>query len=134
MRVVQESFDDLDWVAPVPDYFLHVSAPATASEWRAVEPFTIAYRGVNCFHDAAIVEAHAVGGSPFPPAPYLPHLSLGYFRSAERADGLRKALLPHRGVEFGSGIVDEVVVCDVPIGRSRFFDPWLVVDRIRLEG
>src|SRR5262249_60163531 len=114
--------------------FCAVGPRPAAREGGGAGPSTTASGGVNCFHDAAIVEAPAVGGSPFPPAPYLPHLSLGYFRSAERADGLRKALLPHRGVEFGSGIVDEVVVCDVPIGRSRFFDPWLVVDRVRLEG
>jgi hypothetical protein len=30
--------------------------------------------------------------------------------------------------------VEEVVVCDVPIAKSCFFEPWDVVDVIRLEG
>ena len=89
---------------------------------------------MNCFHDAAIVEAHPEPDAPFPPSPFLPHLSIGYFRRAERPDALRDALLPHRDVELGSGLVEEVVVCDVPVAKSRFFEPWLVVDRIRLFG
>ena len=52
----------------------------------------------------------------------------------QRRDALRDALLPHRDVELGSGLVEEVVVCDVPVAKSRFFEPWLVVDRIRLFG
>ena len=134
MRGVQRSFARLDWVAAVPEHFLHVSAPPSAEEWRAVAPFTITYRGVNCFHDAAIVEAHPGPAAPFPPSPFLPHLSIGYFRRAERPDALRDALLPHRGAELGSGLVEEVVVCDVPVAKSRFFEPWSVVDRIRLSG
>jgi hypothetical protein len=134
VRDVQASFSELDWVAAVPEDFLHVSAPASAGEWSGLPPFTLTYRCVNCFHDAAIVEAHAGPGAPFPPAPFLPHLSIGYFRRAERPDRLRDALVPRRDVELGSGVVDEVLVCDVPIGKSRFFEPWLVVDRVRLGG
>jgi len=131
---VQESFRDLDWVSAVPEHFLHVSAPPSAGEWSAVAPFTLTYRHVNCFHDAAIVEAHPEAGAPFPPPPFLPHLSIGYFRRAEGPDPLREALIPRRDVELGSGVVDEVLVCDVAIARSRFFEPWLVVDRVRLGG
>ena len=134
VRDVQASFSALDWVAAVPDDFLHVSAPSSAGEWGSVPPFTLTYRCVNCFHDAAIVEAHAGPGAPFPPAPFLPHLSIGYFRRTERPERLRNALVPHRDVDLGSGLVDEVLVCDVPIGKSRFFEPWQVVDRVRLGG
>ncbi len=97
-----------------------------------VAPFPISYRNVNCFHDAVIIEAHAVG--PFAPPPFLPHLSIGYFRRAERADGLRDALQPFRDVELGTGTVDEVVLCDVSIGKTTFFEPWRVVATVRLEG
>jgi hypothetical protein len=132
-RAVQESFRELDWVAGVPDSYLHVSAGPTAADWEHVSPFPITYRRANCFHDAAIIEAHADGG-PFPWAPFLPHLSVGYFRRPERADRLRDALLPLRHVELGEGVVDEVHLCDVPIAKSRFFEPWRVVRSIRLEG
>jgi hypothetical protein len=130
---IQRSFDTLDWVAPLPPDFLHVSAPSRAAEWGSVAPFTITYRHVNCFHDAAIVEAHAEGG-PFPPTPFLPHMSVGYFRRAEAPDALRDALVPLRDVELGAGVVDEVLACDVPIAKTRFFEPWRVVESVRLEG
>jgi len=131
-RAVQESFRELNWIAPLPPHFLHVSASAGAADWASVAPFPITYRGVNCFHDAVIVEAHSEGG-PFPPSPFLPHLSIGYFRRSESAERLREALLPLRDVELGKGMVDEVVLCDVPIGKTTFFQPWRVVARVRLS-
>jgi hypothetical protein len=130
---VQESFRSVDWVASVPQDFLHVSAPARAAEWGGLTPFPVMYRSVNCFHDAAIVEVHAEG-APFPPPPFLPHLSIGYFRRAEHPDPLRAALVPRRDAELGSGIVQEVLVCDVPVAKTRFFEPWDVVDVIGLKG
>jgi hypothetical protein len=133
VQELQRSFDELDWVAPLPQDFLHVSAPSSAAAWGSVAPFTITYRRVNCFHDAVIVEAHAEDG-PFPPAPFLPHLSIGYFRRAEEPAALRDVLVPLREVELGAAVVEEVVVCDVPIAKSRFFEPWDVVDVVQLEG
>jgi hypothetical protein len=134
VRTVQESFAGLDWVAPVPDHFLHVSAPPNAVEWGTLAPFAVTYRRVNSFHDAVVVEVHADPSVPFPPAPFLPHLSIGYFRRAERPDALRDALMPQRETELGSGVVDEVVVCDVPVAKSRYLEPWRLVERIRLTG
>jgi hypothetical protein len=133
-RAVQESLADLDWVAAVPGHFLHVSAPPSAVGWGTLAPFAVTYRRVNSFHDAAIVEVHADGAAPFPPAPFLPHLSIGYFRRAGRPDGLRNALMPHRDAELGTGLVDEIVVCDVPVAKSRYLEPWRVIERIRLAG
>ena len=130
---VQASFAELDWVAPVPEHFLHVSAPPSSAGWSTLRPFELSYRCVNCFHDAAIIEAHG-DDTPFPPAPFLPHLSIGYFRHAARPESLRAALRPRRDVQLGSGLVDEVLVCDVPIGKSRFFEPWEVADVIPLKG
>jgi hypothetical protein len=131
-RAVQQSFHELQWIAPLPAYFLHVSAGAGAVDWASVAPFPITYRRANCFHDAVIVEAHAKG--PFPPPPFLPHLSIGYFRRPESAERLRQALVPFRDIELGAGLVDEVVQCDVPIGKTTFFRPWRVVTTLRLEG
>jgi len=45
-----------------------------------------------------------------------------------------KVLQVGRHLPFGSGVVDEVIVCDVPVAKSRFFEPWDVVDVIRLTG
>jgi hypothetical protein len=132
VREVQASLHGLHWIAPVPEYFLHVSAGAAAADWSSVAPFPISYRRANCFHDAVIVEAHA--DDAFPPPPFLPHLSIGYFRRPESAGELREALVPFRDVELGTGLVEEVVLCDVPIGRTAFFMPWRVVATVRLEG
>jgi len=132
VRAVQASFRGLDWIAPLPEYFLHVSAGASAADWSSLAPFPISYRRANCFHDAIIVEAHADGA--FLPPPFLPHLSIGYFRRPESAEGLREAVLPFRDVELGTGMVEEVVLCDVPIGKTTFFEPWRVVATVRLEG
>jgi hypothetical protein len=132
-REVQSSFAEFDWIAPLPEDFLHVSAGAGAGDWATVAPFPITYRYVNCFHDAVIAEAHADGG-PFPPAPFLPHISLGYFRRAESPAALRRTLIPVRQVELGIGVVDEVLLCDIPIAKSRFFEPWRVVRSVRLGG
>jgi hypothetical protein len=133
VQELQRAFRGLDWVAPLARDFLHVSAPSTAALWRRVAPFAITYRRVNCFHDAVIVEAHTKDG-PFPPTPFLPHLSIGYFRQAAEPAALRDVLVPRREAKLGAGVVEEVVVCDVPIAKSRFFEPWDVVDVIRLEG
>jgi 2'-5' RNA ligase len=129
---LQESLRELDWVAAVPQHFLHVSAPPSAADWANVAPFPIGYRRVNCFHDAAIVEAHADG--PFPPPPFLPHLSIGYFRQAERVEPLRDVLMPLRAAEFGVGVVEEAVLCEVPTAKKTFLEPWRVVERVRLSG
>jgi hypothetical protein len=39
-----------------------------------------------------------------------------------------------REVELGTGLVEEVLLCDVPVARSRFFEPWAVLDSVRLQG
>jgi len=124
---VQESLAELDWIAPVPEDFLHVSAHAS---WAQAAPFPIVYRRVNCFHDAVIVEAHAEGVSS--PPPFLPHLSIGYFRRSERPHQLRESLMPFRHVELGTGVVEEILLSDVPIGKTTILQPWTVVERIRL--
>jgi hypothetical protein len=132
VRKVQASLRGLDWIASVPEYFLHVSAGAGAADWSPVAPFPISYRRANCFHDAVIVEAHAEGA--FPPPPFLPHLSIGYVRRPESPEELREALVAFRDVELGTGLVEKVVLCDVPIGKTAFFEPWRVVATVRLEG
>jgi len=110
--------------------------------WADVAPFSVAYRRANCFHDAVIVEAHTHGVEAlvervFPHADLsllLPHLRIGYVRRSEGADRLRTALPPSREVELGTGIVDEVLLCDVPVAKSRFLQPWGVVGSVKLQG
>jgi 2'-5' RNA ligase len=149
-RELQDSFRELDWIAPVPDHFLHLWLGATqeldvdaaARAWADVAPFSIVYRRANCFHDAAIVEAHTQGVPAlvergFPAADLvllLPHMSIGYMRRAEAADRLRAALRPFREVELGTGVAAEVLLCDIPVAKSTFLQRWRIVGSVKLQG
>lgn len=148
-RTVQQSFRALDWIAPVPAHFLHVSVGEAADvdieqtrrAWRDVAPFELEYRRANCFHDAAIVEAHGEGvrvlverGLPQGDLSLLlPHLSIGYVTRSEPADELRAALTPFRDVSLGTGIVEELFLCEVPIAKSTFLQPWRVLGSVKLR-
>jgi 2'-5' RNA ligase len=146
---VQQSFRAFDWIAPVPEHLLHVSVAEAVGvgvdhaerAWRDVEPFELAYRRANCFHDAAIIEVHGEGVAmlverAFPQTDLsllLPHMSVGYFRRSETPEQLRRALAPFRDVDLGTGIVDEVFLCEVPIAESTFLRPWRVLGSVKLR-
>lgn len=152
VREIQAAFSELDWIAPLPEHFLHVSVwvdeadeldvDSASRAWADIAPFPIAYRQANCFHDAVIVEAHTQGvtalvGRALPEADrsrLLPHVSIGYMRRSGRADPLRTALRPLRPLELGTGIADEVLLCDVPVAKSTFLRPWRVVGSVTLGG
>jgi hypothetical protein len=148
-RSVQQSFRALDWIAPVPEHFLHVSVGEDTGvevermerAWRNVAPFELAYRRANCFHDAAIIEAHGEGVQLLVERAFrqsdlsflLPHLSIGYFKRREPAEDLRTALTPFRDVNLGTAIVDEVFLCEVPAAKSTFLRPWRVLSSVKLR-
>ena len=148
-RSVQQSFRALNWIAPVPEHFLHVAVGEETDveveqmerAWRNVAPFELTYRRANCFHDAAIVEAHGEGVQllverGFPQTDLsllLPHLSIGYFKASEPAEALRAALTPFRDVSLGTGIVDEVFLCEVPFAKASFLQPWRVLGSVKLS-
>ena len=145
---IQAAFGGLEWIAPMPEHFFHVTVATTqtleveaaAEAWAGVAPFPIEYRRANCFHDAVIVEAHTRGVAAlvergFPNADaslLLPHMSIGYISGREEAAPLRAALEPFRDVDLGTGVADEVLLCDVPVGKSTFLQPWRVVDSVKL--
>jgi 2'-5' RNA ligase len=139
----QRPFAHLDWIAPLPRHFLHltVASPgehADGAAWRAAEPFELELGPVTCFHEAVVAEAHGEGPRRLrelvglPDDPYLPHLSLGYFRKAADPAALREALLPERTRPLGGTRVREVVLCRVLVGRATLFTPWQVVERVQL--
>jgi hypothetical protein len=88
-----------------------------------------------------IVEAHTAGVTAlvergFPDADLsllLPHLSIGYPRRGATADRLREPLRRFRDVELGSGVVDEVLLCEVPIAKSTILRPWTVRGSVKLR-
>jgi len=149
-RELQAGFHELDWIAPTPDHFLHVSVAVTeeldadsaARAWAGVAPFPIVYRRANCFHDAPIVEAHTDGVAALvrhaipehDGATLLPHMSVGYIRTSQPPDRLRTALRPVRDIELGTGLADEILLCEVPAAKSTFLEPWRVLASVKLQG
>ncbi len=117
-----------------------VDLAAAERAWVDLPPFEIAYRDVNCFHGAAVVEAHTDGvptlvdrALPHVDVTFLlPHMSVGYFRRVGDPDALRDALEPLRELDLGIGIAREIVLCDVPIAKTTVLQPWTVLGSIQL--
>jgi hypothetical protein len=149
VHAIRKELAPFDWIGLTPDHFLHVwvgraldlDAATAEHSWREIAPFTIAYRGVNCFHDAVIVEAHTDGVAEFAERalPHvdleylLPHMSVGYFRRRERPAALRAALKPLHDLNLGVATVDEALLCDIPIAKSTFLEPWRVIASVPLK-
>lgn len=142
-RAAQRPFAHLDWIAPLPGHFLHVTlaAPgeqASASAWRGAPAFDFEVGPVTCFHEAIVAEVGGDGPrrlrelAGLPVDLFLPHLSLGYVREAADPGPLRDVLAPRRAHTLGRMPVREVVRCRVDVGRTAFFTPWQVVERVAL--
>lgn len=140
---------ELERVAVVPEHFLHISihgvahdpAPSRVTElldeareiWAEEPCCEIVLRHANCFHDAAVVEAHTEGvprllAALNPDADLrvvLPHMTVAYLHSPSVVS-LRDALKEFRGREFGSFHAASVRLCLVPNARSTFLRPWEV--------
>ena len=138
---------EVEGVVAAPRHFLHIWIAGVALDptpervtalvdvareaWSEQRSFDIALRRANCFHDAAVVEAHTDGvpgllAALDPDADLrvaLPHLTVGYLRSPSLAS-MRDALEDFRDGEFASFNADSVRLCLIPIGRSTFTRPW----------
>jgi 2'-5' RNA ligase len=136
-------------VAAVPEHFLHIwihgvaqdPAPSKVRElvdaareiWAEEDSCEIVLRHANCFHDAAVVEAHTEGvprllAALNPDADLrvaLPHMTVAYLRSPA-VGSMRQALKEFRAREFGSFHADNVRLCLIPIAGSTFLRPWEV--------
>jgi len=145
----------VDGVAAVPRHLLHISIHGVAHDptperlndlrdaageiWAGQRSCEIALRYANCFHDAAVVEAHTDGVPRLLAALNpdvdlriaLPHMTVGYLRSPSAAS-MREALESFRREEFGSFQADNVRLCLIPIARSTFMRPWKVAATHRL--
>jgi len=139
----------VEGVVAVPRHFLHIWIHGVAHDptadriselvdgarevWAGQGSCEIALRHANCFHDAAIVEAHTDGvprllAALNPDADLrvcLPHMTVGYLRSPSAAS-MRDVLTDFRGKELGSFQADNVRLCLIPIARSTFMRPWMV--------
>lgn len=147
---------ELAGVSAVPGHFAHVWIHGVAEDpdparvielvaaardgWASADGFDIAFRCANCFHDAAVVEAHTEGVAQLlqalnPKADLrvvLPHMTVAYLRSPLPGP-LRAALQDFRDQDFGTFHVHDVNLCLVPIARSTFLRPWEVAATISLS-
>jgi 2'-5' RNA ligase len=137
----QRAFAHLDWLAPLPGHFLHLTLGrgdgAAPAEWEAVEPFRIEYGGVGCFHEAVIGEVRGEGlhrlASALQPGDlefFLAHLSIAYVHEPRLPGELREMLRPLRDARLGEQLVDEVLLVRVPFSRTTLLEPWTVLRRI----
>ncbi len=114
----------------------------TSRALRGYQPVRIALRGVNSFPSAAFVEVHDERGglaeirgllresteragvpgfgleereaNPTFAAPYLPHMSLCYYREEYPTAEVGSALEPFRATEIGTMRVDTITLASVP--------------------
>jgi hypothetical protein len=141
---VQDVFAGLDWLAPIPEHFLHVwlggagGLGAKPKELRGSGSFEAVYGRVNCFHSAVVVEVQApplgafVAGTEVDSATFLPHLTIGITRKEHDPGDLRRALLSLRNIDLGVSEVTELKRIRFPAGQRTLLRPWSVIETVPL--
>jgi hypothetical protein len=132
-----------DWIELVPEHFLHVwlGLPERLGDvphrWAEVAPFEVRYPRANCFHSAVVVEVTQpmrglVAGTKNDLPEYLPHLTIAVTRAEHSAEALRDELTQLREVDVGVQTIDETKLVRFPAAQSTLFQPWEVVETVRL--
>jgi hypothetical protein len=140
---LQESLRRFDWIDLVPEHFLHVwlGVPERLGDalrrWPGLAPFEIGYPRSNCFHNAVVVEVtqpvrRLVAGTQNDSPVFLPHMTLAVTRLEHPADALRDTLTELREIEIGVQTVGETKLVRFPAAQSTLFEPWEVVETVRL--
>jgi 2'-5' RNA ligase len=140
---LQGSLARFDWIDLVPEHFLHVwlGAPERLGDaperWPEVVAFEVRYPRANCFHSAVVVEAtppirRLVAGTKNDLPEFLPHMTIAVTRMEHSADELRDELTRLRETDFGTQTVGEAKLVRFPAAQSTLFQPWEVVETVRL--
>ena len=140
---VQERLREFDWLQLVPEHFLHVwlGGPErlgmAPQRWPGVHRFEVTYGGPNCFHDAVVLEVTApmrqlVAGTKNDVPTFLPHLTVAVTRAEHEPRALRAVLSGLRGGVRERQNVSEATLVRFPSARSRLFQPWEVLETVRL--
>jgi hypothetical protein len=141
---VQSQLSRFGWLVPVPHHFLHVWVGVrdrigdSWRHWQEIEPFSVVYRRVNCFHSAVVVEVEGamrglVAGTPNDLPTFLPHMTVAVVAEPRAPAELRSTLVPLRDVQLGEQLVSEVKLVRFPAARSTLFDPWTVRQTVSLR-
>jgi hypothetical protein len=142
--VVQERLREFDWLQLVPEHFLHVwvgvperlgNAP---QRWPGVGRFDVTYGGPNCFHNAVVLEVTApirqlVVGTKNDVPTFLPHMTVAVTRVEHEPRALRDVLGGLRGSVRKQQPVTEAKLVRFPAARSTLFQPWDVLETVRLR-
>ncbi len=140
---LQLSLARFDWIDLVPEHFLHVwlgmpellgKAP---ERWPELAPFEVRYPRANCFHSAVVVEVtqpirRLVAGTKNDLPEYLPHMTIAVTRMEHSADELHDELTRLREIDLGAQTVGETRLVRFPAAQSTLFQPWEVVETVRL--
>jgi hypothetical protein len=140
---LQVSLGRFDWIELVPEHFLHVwlGLPELLGEaperWPEVAPFEVRYPRANCFHSAVVVEVtppirRLVAGTKNDLPEFLPHMTIAVTRMEHSADELRDELTRLRETDLGVQTVGETKLVRFPAAQSTLFQPWEVVETVRL--
>jgi hypothetical protein len=140
---LRESLRRFDWIDLVPEHFLHVwlGVPERLGDapqrWPELPPFEIRYSRSNCFHDAVVVEVtqpvrRLVAGTQNDLPEFLPHMTVAVTRVDHPADELRDTLTELREIDVGVQAVAETKLVRFPAAQSTLFQPWEVVETVRL--
>jgi 2'-5' RNA ligase len=140
---VQDSLRRFDWIELVPEHFLHVwlGVPERLADapqrWSELAPFEIGYPRANCFHNAVVVEVtqpmrRLVAGTQNDLPEFLPHMTVAVTRVEHAAGKLRDTLIELRETDFGAHAVGETKLVRFPAAQSTLFQPWTVVETVRL--
>jgi 2'-5' RNA ligase len=100
-------------------------------------PFEIGYRRSNCFHNAVVVEVtrpvrRLVAGTQNDLPEFLPHMTVAVTRVEHPADELRDTLIGLRELDVGIQTVGKTKLVRFPGAQSTLFQPWEVVETVRL--
>jgi hypothetical protein len=139
----QASLDRFDWIELVPEHFLHVALGlaeclgAAPERYPEVAPFEVRYPRPNCFHSAVVVEVtppmrRLVAGTMNDLPEFLPHMTIAVTRVEHSAEALRDELTRLRETDFGAQTVGEAKLVRFPAAQSTLFQPWEVVETVRL--
>jgi hypothetical protein len=141
---VQRRLEGFEWLQLVPEHFLHVwmgvperldNAP---QRWPGVDRFNVTYGGPNCFHSAVVLEVTApirqlVVGTKNDVPQFLPHMTVAVTRVEHEPRALRDVLRGLRGRVRKQQTVSEAKLVRFPAARSTLFQPWEVLETVRLR-
>ena len=140
---VQERLRNFEWLQLVPEHFLHVwlGVPerlgAAPQRWASLDRFEVTYGGPTCFHNAVVLEVAApmrqlVAGTETDVPQFLPHVTVAVTRVEHEPRALREILSSLRGSVREQQTVREAKLVRFPVARSTLFQPWEVLETVRL--